>query len=685
VQLDGFEQEQDDEDPSDPTRAEIPKKSRKKWKAHPTNPELQWDEKTGETRPAETVRVYTFGLPLGPTENAYLVERQMRLAATLRNKYTEIIRTGRRDYRALVGEVPDRKTIDGKIKALSEERAQIEAISKKANITARKRGADPEAKAKKATLSAQIKKLREEKKATKISDPVVLKAIDVGNNRVKTALKTAYGEAGKEGAYWGTRLFVAAIAQKQKSLKGTDPKFRRWDGSGVVAVHIQGRELTVREVYKQRDAEVRIDVMPRRRFSRKHPEGVEIPRSCTLRFRVESDKGKPVWATFPMLLDERGLPEDGTIEWVRIHRRRDGTKLKWEVHFVVSVLSSSIAKLKRVTEDLSVGIDVGWSIVRGGELRCESRRTTREGVETDRCGHHRELRIGFCAGSDGKFAEILLEPDIECSLSYANSIRSLRDKLFGGRPKPKKVLDEHGNEVEVEVDFVPEPDQPPTIVQLVREWCGGRELPAALAEVLGGIEKWRSSARMQKVYETWRNISVSGDETIFLALKAWANRDRHLYQIESRVRGKALLRRREFYRTWAKSLVSEYRTVFIEDFDLRDAAKGKIAGGMRTVAAIHEFRDALKLAAANSGAEVIKVDKNGTSRTCSDCSGRIEWRDGDDKDYHNPKCTGCGKKWDRDHNASNNILSRGLADVASRERFASGSTAPKVPDPLAIE
>lgn len=655
------------------------------WKQHPENPELQWDKKTGKTRPAETVRVYTFGLPLGPTVNGHLVDKQMRLAAKYRNRCTEIILQGRKDYRALVGAVPKISELEGRIKVLREEKRAIDVASKKANSAARKRGADPEAKSKKAKLDVAIKKLVEEKKAAKesLSDPATLEAIQEGNTRTDVALKAAYQEASRAGCYWGNLLFVNTIAAKQRMLKGTDPTFKRRDGSGVIAVHVQGKVLTTEKLYAQTDSEVRIDRTPRVRFSRRHPEGAVVPNSCTLRFRVESDGKKPVWATFPMLLDERGLPEGGEIDWIRIHRHQDGT---WDVQFVVSVLSASVVKQNQAPEDSAIGIDIGWSIVRDDTVRCEAKRISRnplepwrrvkdpEGVGVDRCGHHTGIRVGFCTDSEGKTEPILLPPDIECDLSYANHIRSRRDKLFGGRPKPKKIVDEHGNEVEVEVDLIPDPDQPPTIMQLMREWCAGRKLPAVLEENLKGIEKWRSSARMQKVYEVWREIVVPGDETIFPALRSWANTDRHMYQIESGTRGKALRRRREFYRTWCKSLVEEYHTIVVEDFDLSKVARGKIAGGIRTVAAPSELRDVLKQAVANAGGRFEKVDKNGTSRICSDCGGRIVWTD-EDKNYHNPTCDGCGRKWDRDHNASRNIL----------DRRASGPKAQEVPDPLAIE
>jgi hypothetical protein len=665
VQLDGFEQEQEQDEKLDNVDATEAPPQRKRpprilWKEHPTNPELQWDKRTGKTRPAETVRIYTFGLPLGPTENGHLVDEQMRLAAKYRNNRTAILLDGRKEYRALVGDIPDLKALDDQIKALLEEREQVDAVSKQANIVARRRGADPDAKAKKAKLSTQIKKLRDAKKEVKkaISDPVILAKIAENNDRVRIAGNTANTAAGAEGTYWGTRAFVDRIAKQQQRLKGTDPKFRRYDGSGVIAVRVQGKVLKAEDLYAQTDTEVRIDRTLRRRFTQKHPEGVEIPNSCTLRFRVASLEGKPVWATFPMLLDERGLPGDGEINEIRIHRRREGARLKWEAQFSVSLLSALVVKPRSDNNDFSVGIDVGWSIVRDGDARCAIHRITRDGIEVDRCGQHSQLRIGFCAGSGGGIEPILLDPDIECGLSYANSIRSQRDKMFG-RSKPSKITDESGNEAEVDVDLVPEPGQPPTILQLMREWCTGRDLPEALKIALKDIGKWRSSAHMQKAYKVWLNILVPGDEAIFPALRNWADRDRHLYQIESGARSKALRRRREFYRIWCKSLVSEYHTVFIEDFDLAVAAKGKIAGGARTVAAIHEFREVLKLAAANAGARVIKVDKNGTSRTCSDCGGRIEWTD--QENYHDPTCTGCGRKWDRDHNAAVNILDRGLA------------------------
>jgi hypothetical protein len=67
----------------------------------------------------------------------------------------------------------------------------------------------------------------------------------------------------------------------------------------------------------------------------------------------------------------------------------------------------------------------------------------------------------------------------------------------------------------------------------------------------------------------------------------------------------------------------------------------------------------------DSEADVIRIERAGTTSTCSWCGAT---NDVGAEVRHT--CVGCGREWDRDANAARNILARGEAAVKTRESLA---------------
>lgn len=110
-------------------------------------------------------------------------------------------------------------------------------------------------------------------------------------------------------------------------------------------------------------------------------------------------------------------------------------------------------------------------------------------------------------------------------------------------------------------------------------------------------------------------------------------------------------------------MVQRYSDLVVEDISLREFAEynegetraDKAAPGQRYLAGHSVLKAALINAFDARRGYLIKIDAAGTTRTCADCG------------YVNPKqitlmitCAGCGRVYDRDHNATRNILARGV-------------------------
>lgn len=81
------------------------------------------------------------------------------------------------------------------------------------------------------------------------------------------------------------------------------------------------------------------------------------------------------------------------------------------------------------------------------------------------------------------------------------------------------------------------------------------------------------------------------------------------------------------------------------------------------MAALSEFRDAIKNAAEKAGVPIYRVDPKYTSKTCSTCQDI-------NKDLKSEKqwiCNKCGAIHDRDENAANNLVRLGKKHIESEK------------------
>lgn len=548
-------------------------------------------------------RIYTYGLPLGPTDGADLVDEQMRLARRYQHALIDIECARRR---AIIAETDAHGAgrcaeLEKTVSDLYERRKQAKLAEDKALIKA----LNAELKVPRADLAA----LRAEIRANAALKEKVAEINEKSRDMIRRHRKVC-------SVYWGTYLLVerAMSVSCDRPLRDKYgnlwfPKHRRWDGRGKVGVQLQNG-MTVDELFSGKDTRLQIAPVPAETWTGTRSQRRRLSRT-TVRIRVGSNGRAPIWATFPVIL-HRPLPPDAVVKWAWAQRKRIGTRLRWELQLTIQ---SATFVAKEPRGDVCA-IDIGWRLREDG------------------------IRVGALVDTAGEQQELQLPKRIVERLVHADHIRGIRDTNMD-EIKARLIL-----------------------------WLDEAEdVPEPLRKHLTHLGQWRSTARLASVASRWSRERFDGDEEIFAELDAWRRQNRHLYQWESNERSRALGHRREHYRILATQLARRYGTVLLEDIDLRKLAKRgedelhQAARHQRTLAAISEFRDALKLAASNHGAEIVLVPAFRTTSTCHHCGAQCTW---DRNDLHHA-CQKCDTVWDQDDNAAKNMLAGYFASAEAAE------------------
>ena len=385
---------------------------------------------------------------------------------------------------------------------------------------------------------------------------------------------------------------------------------RPWTGEGSIAVQFV-QKLSVKEVISGDDTQIRMT----------SPNG-----HWTCEIRVGSDpKRKPIWAAFPVRYD-RPLPPSGVVSSARVVRRKVGEHYRYQVQIAVQEPGAS-----RVTAPIGsiVAIDVGWRKFEG------------EG-----------MRVAVWAGSDGAHGELRLPQSLCDYGAKPDELRSLRDRLFNAAR-----------------------DRLCALRREATDW------PADLLRETQYAHAWREPTRMAGIVLRWAATVPALAE--FVAPHGldhaqrrdyWRDSERHLHEWEDHQRKKAIRKREEIYRLFARELATRYEVVTIEDLDLRDFAelpapeekpedpRTRAARPRRFDAALSTMVGALKNAL---GRRLVKLDPSKTTITCSRC-GHVEAFDAAGSVRH--RCGGCQAEWDQDENAAENLLRAGGAWLASGGR-----------------
>ena len=579
-------------------------------------------------------RIYSYG-GKPPTENLKEVERLMYQAHRYQNARIHLERKRREKVnRALRVFSPELADLEMKAEALDEQLDQVRTDINSARAIARKKISPEDMVRKCEEIKAELKKInprrkelripiwgspgwhKEQKKAAAESRPPdssltpphpdwtkVQAKIDKWDNQKGKQFRAVSGL----NHVFGTYNMVEGAVKRT----GRPPKFKKWLGHGHLVIQLQkcrGKYLSTSGVFSGTDTRLRIDPLPPEAFRIDPDDGKIRPvrKLCRTKvhFRIGVEgKRKPLFAVLPVIL-HRPLPEEATIRFAHIIRRRIGTNCEWK--FQVTLSRKGGWEKLDAAPDGSVGLDVGWRIVKSGS----------------------PLRVIYWAGDDGRHGEEVLPADWLQEMRRTEGIQSIRDKLF----------DAVRERLSVDLSKL--------------------QLPDWLRDQTQNLWHWKSQARLAVVIVKWRTARFSGDEKVFAYAEEWRKRYCHLYNFEANLRNQLQNRREDIYRNFAAWLRRNYRYYVIEDMDLRDFhVLPKPEEKPEDPATRQHTRDAclslLKRCIKESMAEKpIEAPPENTTKKHHSCGSIEEW---DHKELMHT-CSKCGEHYDQDYNAALNLL-----------------------------
>ena len=632
------------------------------------------------------IRNYEYGL-LPPTENAALVLDQMRLAHRYRNKLVELERDRRTGVAAILVGHPDASAIAAEVEQLARDREEARAEILRARAASRSRSETAVMRERVAEVSKHLRDARarlRDARALVRGNPEIVDRITELEDRFRERVRSARAAC---DVYWGTYLLQEQAADAARKSP-TPPRFTRFDGEGRVSVQLQGG-LDLDGLWGT-DTQVQIDPVP----AETHSEGTRrgdrrrLSRT-TLRLRVQStDKGRPVWASWPMIL-HRPIPPGARVKIATVsRRRRDCRTWDWRLLLTLDIPDGAISRV--FPAGGAVALNLGWH--QGDDV----------------------VRAGYVVSDDGGIDhEIVVERSTIDRVEKSASIRSIRDKnLDAMRAALVAWMREHEASLPtwlVERTILSRPQRPrgePGQGQLGADAVetsttssegspspheagpppaerdgspppheAGRDVPPDQERRrIWHVLHWRSAQRFRELAFAWRRQRFDDDAAGYDLIEAWRYRDEHLERYESGMRRGALLDRRERYRILAADLATRYRTLVIDDFDLRTFQESPAPEDERVeLPAVkrnqrHAAGSELRASLLNAfGPErVVKLSSKNVTRACHACRGICAVTTVDHA------CEHCGARWDRDANACRNLL-RTLREQSDAD--AAGGTA----------
>lgn len=289
----------------------------------------------------------------------------------------------------------------------------------------------------------------------------------------------------------------------------------------------------------------------------------------------------------------RPFPPGAKLKQVAVQRVRRGHRFVWEALFTLTFEEQN----ERDHDARGiVGIDVGWRL----EARDRLRVATHNG--------QRSLHDVPEAGA--------LFLDTVDALEYADSVESFRDQAFNAA---KAFAQDAG--------------------------IAGAE----------HAKQWQNFERLHRLALLERDKRLPGGGNVGLPL--WRERDKHLEDIASGVRGKALRRRKDSFAVYADVLAKKFRYVVLEDMPMadwvgqqddahRERIRSAAAVSFLQMAILHRF-----------GPDRVHWEKaEGSTRTCAICGTVRPTSVGPAPLW---ECEGCGASHHQDENAAVVLRKRG--------------------------
>jgi len=121
--------------------------------------------------------------------------------------------------------------------------------------------------------------------------------------------------------------------------------------------------------------------------------------------------------------------------------------------------------------------------------------------------------------------------------------------------------------------------------------------------------------------------------------------------------------RRDFLHKLSFNLSKEYSVIAVENLNIRNMVKNRKLSKSISDAGWGMFRNMLAYKCEKRGGILVKVEPKYTTQDCSSCGERVK----KSLSIRTHVCKKCGTILDRDHNASLNILKKGLKQLSTTE------------------
>ena len=450
-----------------------------------------------------------------------------------------------------------------------------------------------------------------------------------------------------------------SVDQAQDSKKGNvfPLKYRRFDGSGKCSNQLD--KLVARNIFEGDNANISIkfdDCNDSYEYDNDTRWNTNRDRrtktSATLLFRIGTgDNSKQVRCKVKI---HRKIPSDMVVKYVAIRGEKHGPTIKYDLlltlegpHFNSFILDNGEV-VERSSNNETIALDIGW----------------REDGDTIRAG---------CVGNEKAQEMIYIPKKIISDIAKSNHIRSVRDGMFDEVKLIFAKILTISNDPELKNDgqYIYNTRSPRKLVTLIKKhrqvdntkelWKEWRKERQATNKPLFPRLKDTSLDKdtMKELYDWFARKGIKKEaERHWLCLEWWVRQNRHLYQMETNIKNKALKYRKEEYRKVAKRYARNGFRLCIEDFNKSKVATqeeriNKKANSNRVIAAPSELTGAFENALSKEN--VVKISPEYTSSTCHKCGHNLSL----DKDYDPGKveyiCPECKCRWDRDANAVINM------------------------------
>ncbi len=121
--------------------------------------------------------------------------------------------------------------------------------------------------------------------------------------------------------------------------------------------------------------------------------------------------------------------------------------------------------------------------------------------------------------------------------------------------------------------------------------------------------------------------------------------------------------RRDFLHKLSFNLSKDYSVIAVENLNIRNMVRNRKLSKSISDAGWGMFRNMLAYKCEKQGGVLVKVEPKYTTQDCSSCGERVK----KSLSIRTHICMKCGTILDRDHNASLNILKKGLTQLAMTE------------------